>query len=415
MSYILDLAKRVKIAQTEIATLSMTAKNKLLDAISEALVKNADFIITENKKDLANAKDNGISEVMVDRLTLNVDRINAIANAVLKVKALPDPIGEVLDGFTQENGLYIVKKRVPLGVVGVIFESRPNVTVDVAVLCLKSSNAAILRGGKEAINTNIALGNIIRAAIKSEGINEDVVAVVADTSRETATEMMKLNGYLDVIIPRGGASLIKSVIANATVPVIETGTGNCHIYIDSFADLQMGSDIVYNAKVSRPSTCNACESVLVHKDVASAFLPIMKASLDKAGVTLLGCSRTIEVLGDEVALATKQDYATEFSDLKLSIKVVESLDQAIAHIREYTTYHSEAIITSNLQNAARFTNEVDAAAVYVNASTRFTDGEIFGLGAEIGISTQKLHARGPMGLKELTSTKFIIQGNGEIR
>lgn len=415
MSYILDLAKRVKAAQVDIATLSMTDKNKLLEAISVALVKNADFIIEENKKDLANAKDNGIIGVMIDRLTLDQKRIEAIANAVLKVKALPDPIGEVIEGKTQEDGLYIIKKRVPLGVIGIIFESRPNVTVDAAVLCLKTSNAAILRGGKEAINTNIAIGSIIQSAIKAQGINPDIISVVSDTSRETATEMMKLNGYLDVIIPRGGAGLINSVVQNATVPVIETGTGNCHIFIDSSADLQNGTDIVYNAKVSRPSACNACESMLVHKDVAEKFLPMMKSSLDKASVKLLGCSRTIEILGNEVLPATDEDYATEFLDLKLSVKVVNSIEEAIAHIRKYTTYHSEAIITNDLGNATLFTNEIDAAAVYVNASTRFTDGEVFGLGAEIGISTQKLHARGPMGLKELTTIKYIIQGNGTIR
>lgn len=415
MSYIISLAQRVKSAQNDIALLSMTEKNNLLAAISQALLQNADKIIQKNKIDLTNAKENGISDTMLDRLMLDEKRIKAMADGVLKVMSLQDPIGEVIDGKTLDNGLEIVKKRVPLGVIGIIYESRPNVTVDAAVLCLKSSNAVILRGGKEAINSNIILGDIMRDVIKSKGLNPDIVAIVEDMSREVSTQMMQLNGYIDVLIPRGGAGLISAVVKNATVPVIETGIGNCHIYIDSNADLQNGTHIVYNAKVSRPSVCNACENLLVHKDVAEIFLPMVKAELDKANVALVGCANTIRILGECVTPATEHDYATEFLDYKLAVKVVNCIDDAIEHIRKYTSYHSEAIITNSLQNANRFTSQVDAAAVYVNASTRFTDGEVFGLGAEIGISTQKLHARGPMGLRELTSTKYIITGNGNIR
>lgn len=415
MSYILDLAKRVRLAKNDIAQLSTHDKKSLLQAIADALLLNTDRIIEKNKLDICNAKANGISDTMQDRLLIDCKRVEAMAKGVIKVINLPDPIGEVIDGKTFENGLHMVKKRVPLGVIGIIYESRPNVTVDAAALCLKSSNAVILRGGKEAINTNIILGDIMREAIAGCGLNPDIVAIVADTSREVSTEMMKLNGYIDVLIPRGSAGLINAIINNATIPVIETGTGNCHIYIDSEADLQMGVSIVYNAKVSRPSVCNACESLVVHKDIAEAFLPMVKAELDKANVILVGCPQTIKILGDSVTLAQELDYNTEFLDYKLSIIVVDNIKQAVEHIHKYTTYHSEAIITKSLDNANYFTTQVDAAAVYVNASTRFTDGEEFGLGAEIGISTQKLHARGPMGLTELTSSKYIITGNGNIR
>lgn len=415
MSYILELAQKTKMAQKDIAKASIEQKQNLLYAMAERLLASADEIMKANQLDLAKAKDNGISETMQDRLRLTPERLQAIANGVRKVALLPDPINEVIEGRTLPNGLQLKKIRVPLGVIGIIYESRPNVTVDAAALCLKASNAVVLRGGKEAIHSNIALVKVMKEAIADQGMNPDMVSLVEDTSREVSTQMMQLNGVIDVLIPRGGAGLIQAVIKNATVPVIETGVGNCHVYIDSEADLQMGANIVYNAKVSRPSVCNACESLLVHKKVAEEFLPMVKALLDQNNVKLLGCPETKRILGDCVTLATEEDYATEFLDYILSVKVVGSLDEAIAHIQKYTTYHSEAIVTNNIANANRFTDEIDAAAVYVNASTRFTDGEEFGLGAEIGISTQKLHARGPMGLRELTSMKYIIVGNGNVR
>lgn len=415
MSYIIELAQKVKDAQKEIAMLGENDKNELLLAISHALLQNADKIIDANKKDLQSAKQNGISDTMIDRLMLNHDRIKAISDSVKKVIAFPDPIGEVIDGKALPNGLTIVKKRVPLGVIGIIYESRPNVTVDSAVLCLKSSNAAILRGGKEAINSNSALMEIMQEAIRSYGCNHNMIALIEDTSRETATEMMKLNGYIDVLIPRGGAGLIQAVIQNATVPVIETGVGNCHIYVDSYADLDKAVEIVYNAKTSRPSVCNACESLLVHSAAANKFLPMVKTRLDEKNVALVGCDRTIKLLGDCVQAATDIDYASEFLDYKLSVKIVDNIDEAIQHIQKYTTHHSEAIVTDNINNANEFSNRVDAAVVYINSSTRFTDGEVFGMGAEIGISTQKLHVRGPMGVRELTSMKYIVTGNGNVR
>lgn len=415
MSYIIELAQKVKDAQKEIAMLGENDKNELLLAISHALLQNADKIIDANKKDLQAAKQNGISDTMIDRLMLNHDRIKAISDSVKKVIAFPDPIGEVIDGKALPNGLTIVKKRVPLGVIGIIYESRPNVTVDSAVLCLKSSNAAILRGGKEAINSNSALMEIMQEAIRSNGFNHNMIALIEDTSRETATEMMKLNGYIDVLIPRGGAGLIQAVIQNATVPVIETGVGNCHIYVDSYADLDKAVEIVYNAKTSRPSVCNACESLLVHSAAANKFLPMVKTRLDEKNVALVGCDRTIKLLGDCVQAATDIDYASEFLDYKLSVKIVDNIDEAIQHIQKYTTHHSEAIVTDNINNANEFSNRVDAAVVYINSSTRFTDGEVFGMGAEIGISTQKLHVRGPMGVRELTSMKYIVTGNGNVR
>ncbi len=415
MSYIIDLAVKTKLAQHDIAFASSIKKQQILQSIADSLITHADEIIKANKIDLENAEQNGVATTMLDRLMINGERVESMANGVRKVANLPDPIGEVIDGSTLPNGLQIIKKRVPLGVIGIIYESRPNVTVDAAALCLKASNAVILRGGKEAINTNIALMNVMQNAIESQGFNRNIVSLVSDTSREVSTQMMQLNGYIDVLIPRGGAGLINAVVKNATVPVIETGVGNCHVYVDSQADLQMGANIVYNAKVSRPSVCNACESLLVHKDIAQEFLPMVKDLLDKNNVKLLGCDKTIKILGDSVTKATDEDYATEFLDYILSVKVVDSIDEAIAHIQMYTTHHSEAIITNNLQNANLFTQKVDAAAVYVNASTRFTDGEEFGFGAEIGISTQKLHARGPMGLIELTSTKYIVTGNGNVR
>ncbi len=404
-------------AKKAAANLSYTAtavKNQALCSIAEALRNNTDKILSANELDIKAARDNGISETMTDRLRLTKERVDDIANAVLKVAELDDPVGKVLDGYTRPNGLKITKVAVPLGVIGIIYESRPNVTADAAVLCLKSGNAVILRGGKEAINSNIAIANAMRSAIKAAGLDENCIQLITDTSRESATALMKLNGYLDVLIPRGGAGLIRSVVENATVPVIETGTGNCHVYIDESADLEMAAQIVNNAKTQRPSVCNACESLLVHSAVAKLALEKISDLFKDHNVRIYGCERTRALIKDS-DIADEEKYATEFLDYAISVKIVDSLDEAIEHIMKFTTGHSECIVTNSYENAAEFTARIDAAAVYVNASTRFTDGGEFGLGAEIGISTQKLHARGPMGLNELTSVKYIINGNGQIR
>ncbi len=390
-------------------------KDDALNAIASALTDNSDKIIKANDIDIENGKKAGLTSSLLDRLKLTEDRIKGMANSVKEVAALPDPIGRILDGRTLKNGLQIEKITVPLGVIGIIFEARPNVTSDAAALCLKAGSAVILRGGKEAINSNKAIADIMRDAIESAGLPRDCVSLVEDTTRQSSTELMQLSDYLDVLIPRGGAGLIKSVVQNAKVPVIETGVGNCHVYVDESADIDMAKSIIFNAKTSRPSVCNAIETVLVHKDIAEKALPQIKAELDKMNVEIRGCDKTKEILGDCVVSATEKDYAEEFSDYILAVKVVDSIDDAIAHIAKYSTGHSESIITNDYQNANKFTSCVDSAAVYVNASTRFTDGGEFGLGAEIGISTQKLHARGPMGLNELTSSKFIIRGNGQIR
>lgn len=414
MSKLSSLAQRIKDAQPQIAHASTPLKNQILLRIANRLIESTDEILEANRADLSRASQNGIPNVMLDRLSLSEERIQAMANGVRKVAALADPIGEVLFGKTLPNGLVLRKQRVPLGVVGMIYESRPNVTVDAAALCLKTSNAVMLRGGKEAINTNAALVRIMQDAIQTEGLDPNIIGLVEDTSRESATRMMQLNGYLDVLIPRGGAGLIQSVVKNATVPVIETGAGNCHIYIDESADLQMGAQIVFNAKTSRPSVCNACESLLVHERVAESFLPLVKSLLDTKNVIMLGCEKTRTILKD-IPPATESDYAAEFLGYVISVKVVSSIDEAISHINRYSTHHSESIITNDIESASKFTERVDSAAVYVNASTRFTDGEEFGFGAEIGISTQKLHARGPMGLNEMTSAKYIIYGTGQVR
>lgn len=390
-------------------------KNDALHAIANALRKHSDEIIKANEKDIENGKNSGMSESLLDRLKLSPERIEGMAQGVEQVAALADPVGRVLDGRTLDNGLKIEKVTVPMGVIGIIYEARPNVTSDAAALCLKAGSAVILRGGKEAINSNKAVANIMRDAIEKAGFPKDCVALVEDTSRQSATELMQLSDYLDVLIPRGGAGLIKSVVNNAKVPVIETGTGNCHVYVDKSADIDMAANIIYNAKTSRPSVCNAIETVLVHKDIASEALPAIKAELDKKNVEIRGCEKTRAILGDSVVPATENDYATEFSDYILAVKVVDNLEAAIEHIAKYSTGHSESIITNDYASAEKFTSCVDSAAVYVNASTRFTDGGEFGLGAEIGISTQKLHARGPMGLNELTSSKYIIKGNGQVR
>lgn len=390
-------------------------KDEALLAIAKALRENSEEIIKANEIDIENGKKAGLTESLLDRLRLTGERISGMADGVEQVAKLPDPIGNVLEGRTLKNGLAIEKVRVPMGVIGIIFEARPNVTSDAAALCLKAGSAVILRGGKEAINSNLAISGIMRNAVESVGFPRDCIALVKDTSRQSATELMQLSEYLDVLIPRGGAGLIRSVVENAKVPVIETGVGNCHVYVDESADVEMAASIIFNAKTSRPSVCNAIETILVHKNIAQRALPEIKKMLDTKDVELRGCEETRKILGDSVIPATEEDYAREFLDYILAVKVVDSLDDAIEHIAKYSTGHSESIITSDYNSANKFTACVDSAAVYVNASTRFTDGGEFGLGAEIGISTQKLHARGPMGLNELTSCKFIIRGNGQVR
>ena len=414
MSYILTLGENAKKVKSELMTASTVKKNDALIKISEELKNNIDLIIEKNKIDLDNAQKNGMSKSMLDRLMLDEKRINAIANACVNLSKLDDPVGEVTGGGVRPNGMKIEKVRVPMGVIGIIYEARPNVTVDAASLCLKSGNTVILRGGKEAFESNKILMTLMRNAVQKAGFSADIMQLVEDTSRETATEMMKLNGFIDVLIPRGGAGLIASVVKNATVPVIETGTGNCHLYVDETADLEMAVNILNNGKTQRPSVCNALESLLVNEKIAKEFLPLAKSKLDESNVEFRGCEKTKEILPD-IKSATEEDYGTEFLDYIISVKVVADVDEAISHISKYTTGHSECIVTKSLENAEKFQLSIDAAAVYVNCSTRFTDGEEFGLGAEIGISTQKLHARGPMGLRELTTTKYLISGKGQIR
>ena len=390
-------------------------KDAALLAAAAALEKHAGKILAANREDTDAARASGMRPSMLDRLTLTEARIHSMAEGVRQIAAQADPIGSVLEGHTNANGLKIEKVRVPLGVIGMIYEARPNVTADAAALCLKAGNAVILRGGKEAIQSNTAIAEILREAVAGEGLPEDSIQLIRDTTRESSIALMNLTGYLDVLIPRGGAGLIRSVVENSHVPVIETGVGNCHVFVDETADIDMAASIIFNAKTSRPSVCNAIETILVHKNIAARALPAVKAKLDEKNVELRGCERTREILGDCVIPAVESDWSEEYLDYILAIKVVDSLDDALAHIAQYSSGHSEAIVTENYRNAERFLAEVDAAAVYVNASTRFTDGGEFGLGAEIGISTQKLHARGPMGVNELTSTKFIIRGGGQIR
>lgn len=389
-------------------------KDNALDAIAAALETHTEEILAANREDLAAAEANGMSRSLLDRLALNEKRVQGMADGVRQVKAQPDPIGQVLEGGVRPNGLRIEKVAVPLGVIGIIYEARPNVTADAAALCLKAGNAVILRGGKEAFRSNQAIAEVMQDAVESAGLPRDSIQLVQDTSRASSVEMMGLTGYLDVLIPRGGAGLIRAVVENSHVPVIETGVGNCHVYVDAAADVQMAVDIIFNAKTSRPSVCNAIETVLVHKDAAQQVLPAMKAKLDEKQVEIRGCEKTREILPGCVP-ACEEDWATEFLDYTLAVKVVDSLEDAMAHIARYSSGHSECIVTEDYRSAERFLSEVDAAAVYVNASTRFTDGGEFGLGAEIGISTQKLHARGPMGIRQLTSQKFVIRGSGQIR
>lgn len=404
-----------KEAALRLMTCGTSAKNKALLSIAQALLENKETILSANATDMAKAKESGMSVSLMDRLALDSKRIDSIADGVRQVAALEDPIGQVDKMTTRPNGLIIGRRKVPLGVIAIIYEARPNVTVDAAVLCLKAGNAVILRGGKEAFSSNNALTQIMRKAIKEAGLPEDSVSLVQDTTRESAAEVMQLSEYIDVLIPRGGAGLIRNVVENAKVPVIETGVGNCHIYVHATADLKMGAEIIYNAKCSRPSVCNAAETLLVDRSVAVEFLPMAKALLDQKSTQLRGDAETIRILGDCVVPAADEDYYTEYGDYILAVKVVDGLDEAIAHINKYGSKHSEAIVTTNYSASQRFLDEVDAAAVYVNASTRFTDGGEFGLGAEIGISTQKMHARGPMGLEQLTSMKYIIYGNGQVR
>ena len=404
-----------KAAERILGVADTNTKNKALEAMAAALEANADKIISANEADLANGRTNGMKDSLLDRLRLTPERIAGMAEGIRQVAALADPIGEIIEGSVRPNGMKIQRVRVPLGVVGIIFEARPNVTSDAAALCLKSGNACILRGGKEAIHSNMAIADVLRQAAESAGLPADCIQLVSDTSRESANQMMRMSKYLDVLIPRGGAGLIRAVVDNSTVPVIETGVGNCHVFVDSTADIEMAANIIYNAKTSRPSVCNAIETILVHKDIAEKALPVIRERLDEKNVELRGCERTRAILGDSVIPATDEDYATEFLDYILACRVVDSLDDAIDHIAKYSTGHSECIVTSDYFSAEKFTSSVDSAAVYVNCSTRFTDGGEFGLGAEIGISTQKLHARGPMGIRQLTSSKFIIQGDGQIR
>ena len=408
------LGINAKEAEKTLMVASSEKKNQALKKIAEGLIENTDKIIEANKVDLENGEKNGMAKSMLDRLKLDKERIEGMAKGVLDVATLPEPVGRILSATERPNGLRIEKVSTPIGVIAVIFEARPNVTSDAAALCLKSGNTVILRGGKEAINSNKTIAKVMRQAVKEAGMPEDVIQLVEDTSRESANELMKMNEYVDVLIPRGGAGLIQAVAKNATVPVIETGVGNCHIYIDKNADLKKAVDIVFNAKTSRPSVCNAAESLLIHKDIAKEALVAIKNKLDEKDVTLVGDSKAREIIPD-MEKATDADWATEYLDYKMSVKIVDSVEEAIDHIYKYSTGHSECIVTENAGTAEKFMNQVDSAAVYLNASTRFTDGGEFGFGAEIGISTQKLHARGPIGLPELQSFKYKIYGDGQIR
>ena len=408
------LGMNAKAAETEMRNLSTNKKNEVLLAVADKLVKDAQTLINANRLDVETGKRNHMPEGLIDRLLLTESRIEGMAEGLRQVAALDDPVGEVTGMKKRPNGLLIGQKRVPLGVIGIIYEARPNVTADAFALCFKTGNVVILKGGSDAIHSNEAIVNCIRETLNEQGVTEDAIQLISDTSRETAAEFMKMNQYVDVLIPRGGRGLIKAVVEQSTIPVIETGTGNCHIYVDETADLEMAADIIMNAKTQRVGVCNACESVLVQKDVKDALLPVLAKRLQE---------KHVEIRADEAAYAlipgavhaTEEDWGKEYLDYILSIKVVSSVEEAIAHINKYNTKHSEAIITNNYEHAQKFLDEVDAAAVYVNASTRFTDGFEFGFGAEIGISTQKLHARGPMGLLALTTTKYIIYGNGQVR
>lgn len=414
MLSIYELGKRAKEASYDLGIASTTEKNKALESMANALINNTNEIIKANKEDLDRAVQKGTSKAMLDRLSLNESRIEDMAKGLRELIALEDPIGEVIEMWKRPNGLQIGKQRVAMGVIGIIYEARPNVTCDAAGLCLKTGNAVILRGGSEAINSNKAIVKILANAIKEAGLPEFSVQLVEDTSRETALEMMKLNEYIDVLIPRGGAGLIQTVVKNATVPVIETGVGNCHIYVDEDCDFDMARDIIINAKTSRPAVCNAAEKMIINENIANEFLPIIVKALREKNVEIIGDEKVKSLIND-VKEASDADWSKEYLDYIIGAKIVKNVDEAIDHINKYGSGHSEAIVTNSYKSSQKFLNKVNAAAVYVNASTRFTDGSEFGFGAEIGISTQKLHARGPMGLKELTTIKYIIYGNGQVR
>ena len=408
------LGKNARNAEVFVRNLSANEKNEVLLKVAETLTENADTLTAANALDVENGRKNNMPEALVDRLLLTGDRIRGMAEGLRQVAALEDPVGEVLGMKKRPNGLMIGQKRVPLGVIGIIYEARPNVTADAFALCFKTGNVVILKGGSDAIHSNEAIVKCIREVLQEQGITEDAIQLITDTSRETTAEFMKMNQYVDVLIPRGGRGLIKAVVENSTIPVIETGTGNCHTYVDETADLQMAADIIMNAKTQRVGVCNACESVLVHEKVKDEFLPVLARRLQEKQVEIRADEAACELIPGAVH-ATEEDWGREYLDYILSLKVVSSVEEAISHINQYNTGHSEAIITNNYEHAQKFLDQVDAAAVYVNASTRFTDGFEFGFGAEIGISTQKLHARGPMGLLALTTTKYIIYGNGQIR
>lgn len=408
------LGKNARNAEALVRNFSANEKNEVLLKVAEALTENADTLTAANALDVENGRKNNMPEALVDRLLLTGDRIRGMAEGLRQVAALEDPVGEVLGMKKRPNGLMIGQKRVPLGVIGIIYEARPNVTADAFALCFKTGNVVILKGGSDAIHSNEAIVKCIREVLREQGITEDAIQLITDTSRETTAEFMKMNQYVDVLIPRGGRGLIKAVVENSTIPVIETGTGNCHTYVDETADLQMAADIIMNAKTQRVGVCNACESVLVHEKVKDEFLPVLARRLQEKHVEIRADEAACELIPGAVH-ATEEDWGREYLDYILSLKVVSSVEEAISHINQYNTGHSEAIITNNYEHAQKFLDQVDAAAVYVNASTRFTDGFEFGFGAEIGISTQKLHARGPMGLLALTTTKYIIYGNGQIR
>ena len=414
MSSLISMGQKAKEASYELGVASPGQKNEALTFMAEELIKAKEEIIKANEIDRQNAIKKGITDALLDRLSLDDSRIEAMAQGLLDIVKLQDPVGEVTNMWQMPNGLQIGQKRVPIGVLGIIYESRPNVTSDAAGLCLKSGNAVILRGASDAINSNKAVAKALVAGIKRSGLPQDCVQLLEDTSRETATEMMRLNDYIDVLIPRGGAGLIKSVVQNATVPVIETGTGNCHIFVDETADLEMAKAIVLNAKVQRPGVCNAAEKLLVHESIANEFLPTIVKALRENGVEVRGCNKAHAIV-DDIKVIEEPEWHQEYLDLIIAVKIVKDVDEAIKHINKYNTGHSESIVTESYKNSQKFLQIVDAAAVYVNASTRFTDGGEFGFGGEIGISTQKLHARGPMGLKELTTSKYIIFGDGQIR
>ena len=409
-----EIGANAKSAARKLASAAAKEKNKALYAMADAILDSAGDILSANAQDVEAARARGTSESMIDRLKLTQARIEGMAKGVRDVAGLDDPVGRILSGETLHSGLRIEKRTVPLGVIAIIFEARPNVTSDAAALCLKSGNACILRGGSEAIRSNTAVARAMRAGLEKAGFDPNCVTLMEDTSRESATQLMRLNQYVDLLIPRGGAGLIRSVVENATVPVVETGVGNCHSYVEKTADIAMAAEIIFNAKTSRPSVCNAMETLLIDREIAAQALPVIAAKLAEKQVEIRGCKETMAILPQAVE-AVERDYEIEFLDYVLAVKVVGGMDEALAHIAKYSTHHSEAIITRDYNAAERFTGEVDAAAVYVNASTRFTDGGEFGLGAEIGISTQKLHARGPMGLGQLVSYKYIVRGNGQVR